>query len=74
MIGTVRKVTDRDEMKAVLEVLAKSFGDEVLKKNDIDSLCDPDTQSTFYAFDPKQLKLVCESMGVHMHEYEDFKL
>ncbi len=61
-------------MKNIVQVFANKFGDKVLQKNNIDELCAEETQSTFYVFAPKQLKLVSKSLDVHMEEYEDFNL
>lgn len=74
IIGTVQQVKDKEEMAKVLESFAPRFGEEVLKKNNIDELCAPDTTSTFYSFTPKSLKLVSKDLSVHMEEYEDFSL
>jgi nitroimidazol reductase NimA-like FMN-containing flavoprotein (pyridoxamine 5'-phosphate oxidase superfamily) len=74
VIGTVRQVKSKEEMQNVLESFASRFGEEVLKKNNIDELCAPETTSTFYAFTPQSLKLVSKDLGVHMEEYESFSL
>jgi nitroimidazol reductase NimA-like FMN-containing flavoprotein (pyridoxamine 5'-phosphate oxidase superfamily) len=71
--GTVRKVTDRDEIENFVKVSSKKFGDKVLEKNDIDELHN-NTKSAFYAFMPQQLKLVSKKLDVHMDEYQDFNL
>ncbi len=55
VLGTVRQVTDRHEMQLVLDAFADRFGERVLQKNNLDELCAPDTQSTFYACKLKQL-------------------
>lgn len=74
VIGTVRKVTSREEMEKVVQVFANKFGEQVLQKNSVDVLCAEDTQSTFYCFTPQQIKLVSKAHSVHMEQYEDFIL
>ncbi len=74
LLGTVHKITDKEEMKNIVQIFANQFGEKVLEKNKIDELCAEDTKSTFYAFIPKQLKLVSKSMNIHMEEYQDFDL
>lgn len=74
ILGSVRKVTDRTEMENVVRVFSEKFGNRVLGKNNIEDLCGEDTKSTFYAFTPKELKLVSKKLNVHMDEYQDFNL
>lgn len=72
--GTVRKVVEEEEMRKVLNTFADFFGEKVYQKNNIEELCAPNTQSTFYRFNPEQLKLVSKDLNVHMEEYESFSL
>lgn len=74
LIGTVEKVTDREEMKSIVDIFAKRFGEKVYQKNNLDDLCASDTSSTFYKFLPQQFKLVAKEFDVHMEEYADFNL
>jgi general stress protein 26 len=74
ILGTVRKVTDKQEMENIVKVFSDKFGEKVLEKNKIDDLCDVDTKSTFYAFTPMQIKLVSKKLNIHMDEYQEFTL
>ena len=74
IVGTVAQVTDRDEMKNVVEQFANKFGEKVYQKNNIDELCDKNTSSTFYSFTPHQIKLVSKELDIHFEEYKDFTL
>lgn len=72
--GVVRQVVEREEMISVLASYFKKFGEEVLRKNNLEELLAPDTTSTFYVFTPHSIKLVAKEFGVHMDEYEEFVL
>lgn len=73
ILGTVRRVTDRAEMENIIRVSSEKFGSQVLEKNIIDDLCN-NTKSTFYAFTPREIKLVSKKLDIHMDKYEGFSL
>lgn len=72
--GTVYQVTEKEEMISVLASYSQKFGEEVMRKNNLEELLAPDTVSTFYVFTPHSIKLVAKEFGVHMDEYEEFSL
>lgn len=72
--GTVRQVVEREEMEQVLASYSNKFGEEVMKKNNLEELLAPDTTSTFYVFEIHSIKLVAKEFYVHMDEYEEFVL
>jgi nitroimidazol reductase NimA-like FMN-containing flavoprotein (pyridoxamine 5'-phosphate oxidase superfamily) len=74
IIGKVEQVKDRNEMEKILQKMAGVFGDEVLRKNNLDELCAPNTKSTFYSFTPNKFKLVAKELDVHMEKYEEISL